>query len=105
MKGPKPSASIFCAILPSSLYSGDVTNSLLIWVALRPLAVVVLRDGAAATEAELLGMLAGRFAKFWVPDWVVFVGEIPRTSTGKMLKAKLREDYRNWGGAEGPGSR
>jgi acyl-CoA synthetase (AMP-forming)/AMP-acid ligase II len=37
--------------------------------------------------------LASKFAKFWLPDAFVFVNEIPRTSTGKMLKAKLREQF------------
>jgi fatty-acyl-CoA synthase len=40
--------------------------------------------------------LAPRFAAYWLPDGVVFVNEIPRTSTGKMLKAKLREQYKDW---------
>jgi len=62
----------------------------------RPLAVVVLKPGQSATEAELREFLAPRFAKFWLPDGIEFVGEIPRTSTGKMLKAKLREQFADW---------
>jgi fatty-acyl-CoA synthase len=62
----------------------------------RPLAVVVLKPGQLATADELKDYLAPRFAKFSLPDHVVFVTEIPRTSTGKMLKAKLREQFRNW---------
>ncbi|MBI4206184.1 MAG: long-chain fatty acid--CoA ligase [Betaproteobacteria bacterium] len=62
----------------------------------RPLAVVVLKAGDAATEEELRDHLATKFAKFWLPDGIVFVNEIPRTSTGKMMKAVLRERYRDW---------
>jgi len=62
----------------------------------RPLAVVVLKPGLAAGQEELREHLAQRFAKFWLPDGFEFVGEIPRTSTGKMLKAKLREQFKDW---------
>lgn len=62
----------------------------------RPLAVVVLKEGAQATEEELIQYLAPRFAKWWLPDGVVFVEEIPRTSAGKFLKAKLREQFKDW---------
>jgi len=59
----------------------------------RPLAVVVLKPGQSATLDELRGFLAPNFAKFWLPDRFEFVPEIPRTSTGKLLKAKLREQF------------
>ncbi|GAA5346830.1 long-chain fatty acid--CoA ligase [Planifilum fimeticola] len=62
----------------------------------RPLAVVVLKEGARATEEELIQFLAPKFAKWWLPDGVVFVEEIPRTSAGKFLKAKLREQFKDW---------
>ncbi|WP_211295704.1 long-chain fatty acid--CoA ligase [Planifilum fimeticola] len=62
----------------------------------RPLAVVVLKEGAQATEEELIQFLAPKFAKWWLPDGVVFVEEIPRTSAGKFLKAKLREQFKDW---------
>lgn len=64
----------------------------------RPLAVVVLRAGQAATASELRDYLAPRFASYWLPDDVVFVAEIPRSSTGKMMKAALREQFRDWKG-------
>ena len=66
----------------------------------RPLAVIVLKPGQSATQDELRAYLAPGFAKFWLPDSFEFVAEIPRTSTGKMLKAKLREQYRDWPGAK-----
>jgi len=67
----------------------------------RPLAVIVLKPGQTATQDELRAYLAPRFAKFWLPDSFEFVAEIPRTSTGKMLKAKLREQYKDWPGTKG----
>jgi fatty-acyl-CoA synthase len=62
----------------------------------RPLAVIVLKAGAQVDEASLRAFLAPRLAKFWLPDAFEFVTEIPRTSTGKMLKSALREQYREW---------
>ncbi len=62
----------------------------------RPIGVIVLRPGAQVTPEALGEHLAPHFAKYARPDAYVFVSEIPRTSTGKMLKAKLREEYRNW---------
>ncbi len=59
----------------------------------RPLAVVVLKPGQSATQEELCDYLAPKFAKFWLPDGFEFVTEIPRSSTGKMMKAKLREQF------------
>jgi fatty-acyl-CoA synthase len=62
----------------------------------RPLAIVVLKAGETASEDELREFLSPKFAKIWLPDGFVFVPEIPRTSTGKMLKAKLREQFKDW---------
>ncbi len=62
----------------------------------RPLAAVVLREGATATVDELRDFLAAKFAKFWVPDAFVFVDAIPRTSAGKFLKSALRDQFRTW---------
>jgi len=62
----------------------------------RPLAVVVLRPKQLATKDELRAHLEPKFAKFWIPEAFEFVSEIPRTSTGKVLKAKLREQFSNW---------
>lgn len=62
----------------------------------RPLAVVVLREGASADAAELRHFLSTRFANWQLPDGFVFAAEIPHTSVGKILKSKLREQYRDW---------
>jgi fatty-acyl-CoA synthase len=59
----------------------------------RPLAVVVLKDGASVTPDALRAHLAPKFPKWWLPDKFVFAKEIPRTATGKFLKMKLRELY------------
>lgn len=60
----------------------------------RPLGCVVLREGKIADEAkkqELLTYLERQFAKWWIPDDLLFLEEIPKTSVGKFLKRALRE--------------
>jgi fatty-acyl-CoA synthase len=59
----------------------------------RPLLVVVLKPGKSATREELLGFLSGKIAKWWMPDDVQFVDEIPHTATGKIQKNVLRERF------------
>jgi fatty-acyl-CoA synthase len=59
----------------------------------RPVAAVATKPGQSVTEAELTAHLAGHFAKYWLPDAYVFVEQVPRNSTGKFLKTKLRELY------------
>jgi fatty-acyl-CoA synthase len=59
----------------------------------RPLAVVVLREGADATGDELRAFLAPQFAKWWLPDRFEFVEAIPKTGVGKFLKSALREQF------------
>jgi fatty-acyl-CoA synthase len=60
----------------------------------RPLLLVVRRPGGSLDRAAMLAFLAPKIAKWWMPDDVVFVPELPHTATGKLLKSKLREDYR-----------
>jgi len=62
----------------------------------RPLAAVVLKDGARATPDELRAWLAKFFVKWQLPDAFVFVDSIPRTSVGKFKKAALRERFADW---------
>ena len=62
----------------------------------RPLAVIVLKDGLTVSESDLRAFLEKKFARWQVPDAFVFVQELPHTSTGKLLKTKLRKDYGNW---------
>jgi acyl-CoA synthetase (AMP-forming)/AMP-acid ligase II len=59
----------------------------------RPLLVVVPRPGAPADKSAILSFLDGRIAKWWMPDDVVFVPELPHTSTGKIQKTALREQF------------
>ncbi len=59
----------------------------------RPVAAVVAKPGQTVTAAQLAAHLEPRFPKFWLPDAYLFVEQIPRTSTGKFLKTKLRELY------------
>ena len=60
----------------------------------RPLLLVVQRPGTTATREEVLAFFQGRVAKWSIPDDVVFVDALPHTATGKLLKTKLREQYR-----------
>jgi fatty-acyl-CoA synthase len=62
----------------------------------RPLAVVVPRAGYAVSEEDLLAHLAPRFAKWWLPDAIEFVEQIPHTPTGKFLKRALRDQFRDY---------
>lgn len=62
----------------------------------RPLACVVLKEDATATKEQLLQFIEQDFAKWWLPDDIVFLDEIPKTSVGKFLKAKLREDLKDY---------
>jgi acyl-CoA synthetase (AMP-forming)/AMP-acid ligase II len=62
----------------------------------RPLLVVVLKKGETATKEDILGFMQGKIAKWWMPDDVVFVDEIPHTATGKIQKITLREQFKNY---------
>ncbi|MDX5361848.1 MAG: long-chain-fatty-acid--CoA ligase [Alphaproteobacteria bacterium] len=62
----------------------------------RPLLVIVRKDGAQVTKEQVLDHLASRVAKFWMPDDVVFVDEIPHTATGKIQKMALREQFSDY---------
>jgi fatty-acyl-CoA synthase len=59
----------------------------------RPLAVVVLKPGESATADELRDFIAPRFAKWWLPDRIEFVAEIPKTAVGKYRKTALRDQF------------
>jgi fatty-acyl-CoA synthase len=61
----------------------------------RPLLVIVLKEGQSATKDEILSFLKGKIANWWMPDDVVFVGSIPHTATGKILKTVLRDQFKN----------
>ena len=62
----------------------------------RPLLIVHRKAGATVDKNELLEFLAGKVAKWWLPDDVQFVDAIPHTATGKILKTRLREDFKDY---------
>jgi fatty-acyl-CoA synthase len=57
-------------------------------------AIVILKPGAAATEGELLEHCRGLLARYKAPKSVVFVGTMPISAAGKILKRELREMYK-----------
>ena len=61
----------------------------------RPLLIIVKKPGQEVSKAELLKFYEGKIAKWWMPDDVAFVSEIPHTATGKILKTKLREQFKD----------
>ena len=62
----------------------------------RPLLLVHRKEAATVTKEALLQFLSDKIAKWWLPDDVVFVDELPHTATGKVLKTRLREQYAGW---------
>jgi fatty-acyl-CoA synthase len=63
----------------------------------RPVLIVVRKPGADdVTRDDVLKFLEGKVAKWWMPDDVVFVNELPHTATGKVLKTKLREIFKDY---------
>ncbi|MBE7637920.1 long-chain-fatty-acid--CoA ligase [Sneathiella sp. P13V-1] len=62
----------------------------------RPLVIAVKEKGHAVTKEDLVHHLENSLAKWQLPDDVVFVDELPHTATGKLLKTKLREEYKDY---------
>jgi fatty-acyl-CoA synthase len=62
----------------------------------RPLACVVVKPGEELSKDEVLDFLRPRVAKWWLPDDVVFIDEVPKTSTGKFSKKDLRDRFADW---------
>ncbi len=62
----------------------------------RPLLVIVLKKGETATREDILAFMQGKIAKWWMPDDVVFVDEIPHTATGKIQKMTLRKQFETY---------
>jgi len=62
----------------------------------RPLLIVVAKEGETPTKDEILRYMEGKIAKWWMPDDVVFVDEIPHTATGKIQKLTLREQFKDY---------
>jgi fatty-acyl-CoA synthase len=62
----------------------------------RPLACVVVKPGEELTKDEVLAFLEDKVAKWWLPDDVAFVEEIPKTSVGKFSKKDLRDKFEGY---------
>jgi fatty-acyl-CoA synthase len=62
----------------------------------RPLVVAVKKAGQDVSREELLKFYEGKIAKWWMPDDVVFVAELPHTATGKLSKLTLRQQLKDY---------
>ena len=61
----------------------------------RPVLLAVLKEGMEVSKEEIIIYLSDKVAKWWLPDDIIFVKELPHTATGKLLKMQLRETYQN----------
>ena len=62
----------------------------------RPIVVAVKKPGGEVSRDELLRFYEGKIAKWWMPDDVVFVAELPHTATGKLSKLTLRQQLKDY---------
>jgi fatty-acyl-CoA synthase len=62
----------------------------------RPIVVAVKKKDQALSREDLLKFYEGKIAKWWMPDDVVFVEELPHTATGKLSKLTLRERFKDY---------
>jgi acyl-CoA synthetase (AMP-forming)/AMP-acid ligase II len=62
----------------------------------RPLLIVVPKEGREPKKDDVLAFMQGRIAKWWMPDDVVVIQEIPHTATGKIQKTTLRDMFRDY---------
>ncbi|WP_040556696.1 long-chain fatty acid--CoA ligase [Reinekea blandensis] len=62
----------------------------------RPIMLITLREGADYDENQLREVLLSKVAKWWLPDAVIVVDELPHTGTGKLRKVDVRDQYRNY---------
>ena len=62
----------------------------------RPLLLVVLKEGQTLGKDDMLEFMRGKVAKWWLPDDVVFVQNLPHTATGKLSKLQLREKFHDY---------
>jgi fatty-acyl-CoA synthase len=59
----------------------------------RPAALIVVKDGDVLDTAEIRRFLGERVASWWVPDYIEFVDQLPKTGVGKIDKRRLRDEY------------
>lgn len=64
----------------------------------RPLACIapLEQHRGSITKKEILDFLSGRVAKWWLPDDIVFIDAVPKTSVGKFNKRALREQFKDY---------
>jgi acyl-CoA synthetase (AMP-forming)/AMP-acid ligase II len=62
----------------------------------RPLLLILKKPDAVLTSADVTRYLSDKVAKWWLPDEVIFVDSLPHTGTGKLLKAELRKQYKDY---------
>jgi fatty-acyl-CoA synthase len=62
----------------------------------RPLLIVIPKKDKKPSKDDILSFMQGKIAKWWMPDDVVFVNEIPHTATGKIQKTALRDQFRDY---------
>ncbi|WNO55143.1 long-chain fatty acid--CoA ligase [Stakelama saccharophila] len=62
----------------------------------RPLLLVVRKQGSTVTADEIIAHLERHVAKWWLPDEIEFVDSLPHTAAGKLLKAQIREQYKDF---------
>ncbi|GAA6157614.1 3-(methylthio)propionyl-CoA ligase [Pyruvatibacter sp.] len=62
----------------------------------RPLLIIIPAEGKSPTKEDILGYMEGKIAKWWMPDDVAFVDEIPHTATGKIQKLALRKTFKDY---------
>ncbi len=59
----------------------------------RPLLLVIKQQGQTVSKDDIIAHLSNKVAKWWLPNDVVFVDELPHTATGKLLKVNLRDQF------------
>lgn len=62
----------------------------------RPLLVIVPKQGEEIAKDSIFSFMEGKIAKWWMPDDIVFVDELPHTATGKIKKTALRDQFRQY---------
>ena len=62
----------------------------------RPLLIIIPKKDKTPSREDILNFMQGKIAKWWMPDDVVFVSEIPHTATGKIQKTTLRNQFRDY---------
>jgi fatty-acyl-CoA synthase len=62
----------------------------------RPVVIAVKKQGQEVSKEELLKFYEGKIAKWWMPDDVLFVADLPHTATGKLSKLQLRQKFSDY---------